>query len=311
MNSIERSNFSHFDIIGDIHGYGSALVQLLQSMGYTEIEKYNYAHPEGRKVIFIGDYIDRGPEILMTLRIVRTMQENGSALAIMGNHEFNFLCYHYTDEEGNYFRKQSKKTGEENYTDIELAEEKEDYLNWMSRLPVFFENEVCRCVHAHWDQKSIDLIRGRGITVLDEQGLRALHADEELLEAYEIVLKGAEIDIPEQYHYTHKGVLRKKARRQWWSDKPGNTMGTNFATLPEHLLDIPFEMNPNEFVIHYKDEEKPVFFGHYWMVPKDFNILRNNICCIDFSIAKAGVLASYRFSGEKRLMFEQLIHHAL
>jgi hypothetical protein len=146
---------------------------------------------------------------------------------------------------------------------------------------------------------------------LDEDGLRTLHADEELLEAYEIVLKGAEIEIPEQYHYTLKGVLRKEARRRWWSDKPGKTMGTNFATLPQHLRDVPFELNPDEFVIHYKPEEKPVFFGHYWMDPKDFNILRDNICCVDYSIAKEGVLAAYRFSGENMLRLEQLIHHAL
>jgi hypothetical protein len=311
LNSINLSSFSQFDIIGDIHGYGSALVQLLQSMGYTEIEKYNYAHPEGRKVIFIGDYIDRGPEILMTLRIVRTMQENGNAIAIMGNHEYNFLCYAYTSDSGNYFRKHSKKHDEEWYTDHELGDEKSSYLDWMARLPLFFENDYVRCVHAHWDKKSIDLIRDRGIAVLDEQGLRALHSDQELLDAYEIVLKGAEDDIPEEYHYTHKGVVRKEARRKWWLSEPGKTMGTNYATLPDHLLDVPFEMDQSAFVIHYKHEEKPVFFGHYWMAPKDFNILRDNICCLDFSIANKGVLAAYRFTGENQLNVLQLIHHEM
>ncbi len=47
-----------YDIIGDIHGYASALKALLHKMNYTEVNGV-WEHP-GRKVIFVGDYIDRG-----------------------------------------------------------------------------------------------------------------------------------------------------------------------------------------------------------------------------------------------------------
>ncbi len=49
------------DIIGDIHGYADKLAALLAKMGY-EKQKGGYAHPE-RKVLFVGDYIDRGPQM--------------------------------------------------------------------------------------------------------------------------------------------------------------------------------------------------------------------------------------------------------
>jgi hypothetical protein len=300
------------DFIGDIHGYGDPLEKLLMNMGYVEVGVNNFVHEKGRKVVFIGDYIDRGPKILRTLRIVRTMQENGNAFAIMGNHEFNFLCYHYKDENGNTFRSLKKKTEEEELTDNALGDELDGYLQWMARLPLFFENDFCRGVHAQWDQKSIDLITAKGIACLDEQGLRTLHKDEALLSAYEIVLKGSETYIPDRYHYQDKnGKLRKEARQKWWLNQPGNTLGTTFATLPDHLLNEPFDVDHDTFVVQYLDEEKPVFFGHYWMPHAEFIILRENICCIDYSIAKKGVLAAYRYDGETPLKQDNLIHHLM
>jgi hypothetical protein len=82
---------SKFDVIGDIHGYAKTLRRLLEKLGYEEVGA-RYTHPDHRRVIFLGDYIDRGPNIRETLGIVRAMVDAGSALAIMGNHEFNALA---------------------------------------------------------------------------------------------------------------------------------------------------------------------------------------------------------------------------
>ena len=79
------------DLIGDIHGHADKLVQLLEKLGYSKQNNY-YAHPE-REVLFVGDYIDRGPQIRETLEIVKQMVENQSAIALMGNHEYNALCF--------------------------------------------------------------------------------------------------------------------------------------------------------------------------------------------------------------------------
>ena len=80
-----------YDIIGDIHGHARTLEALLGRLGYSLFDGV-YRHPE-RKVIFLGDFIDRGPHQRGVIRIVRPMIERGSALAVMGNHEFNAIAY--------------------------------------------------------------------------------------------------------------------------------------------------------------------------------------------------------------------------
>ena len=98
-----------YDLIGDIHGYADELVQLLEVLGYEKAQGV-YRHPE-RKVIFLGDFIDRGPKIRQVLEIVRPMIEEGKALAVMGNHELNDLAYHTEDPDlpGNFLRQHSDK----------------------------------------------------------------------------------------------------------------------------------------------------------------------------------------------------------
>lgn len=80
------------DIIGDIHGHADKLEELLTKLGYSKTNGI-YSHLD-RKVLFVGDYIDRGPKIRETLQIVRAMVDSGNAIALMGNHEYNALCFH-------------------------------------------------------------------------------------------------------------------------------------------------------------------------------------------------------------------------
>jgi predicted MPP superfamily phosphohydrolase len=80
-----------YDLIGDIHGYARELKALLTKMDY-QITNGIWQHPE-RKVIFLGDFVDRGPEQIETVHIARTMVESGNALAVMGNHEYNAVAW--------------------------------------------------------------------------------------------------------------------------------------------------------------------------------------------------------------------------
>jgi len=84
-----------YDLIGDIHGHADELVQLLETLGYEKAQG-SYRHPD-RRVIFLGDFIDRGPKIRQVLEAVRPMIEAGHAQAVMGNHELNALAYLRTD----------------------------------------------------------------------------------------------------------------------------------------------------------------------------------------------------------------------
>lgn len=83
-----RHEHGPFDIIGDIHGCRSELGTLLHKLGYDLEGK---CHPEGRKVVFLGDLVDRGPDIPGVLRLVMDLVHAGVALCVPGNHEMKLL----------------------------------------------------------------------------------------------------------------------------------------------------------------------------------------------------------------------------
>ena len=86
-----RSDAGPFDLIGDVHGCDAELVELLTSLGYrTEpwlSDKRPIDHPEGRRAVFLGDLVDRGPGSDRVLELVMAMVAAGTALCIQGNHE--------------------------------------------------------------------------------------------------------------------------------------------------------------------------------------------------------------------------------
>jgi predicted MPP superfamily phosphohydrolase len=100
--SIVKTN-QPYDVIGDIHGHADELHALLAKLGY-ENRKGTHTHPEGRKVVFLGDYIDRGPQIREVLQTVRGMVDSGNAHAILGNHEVNALWFHTIGPKGRPLR---------------------------------------------------------------------------------------------------------------------------------------------------------------------------------------------------------------
>lgn len=81
-----------FDIVGDVHGCLDELVDLLGALGYEIVRDeqgrpVDAAHPEGRTFVFVGDLVDRGPDVTGVLRLAMGMTEAGHALAVPGNHE--------------------------------------------------------------------------------------------------------------------------------------------------------------------------------------------------------------------------------
>jgi len=90
-----------FDIIGDVHGCSDELNELLANLGYQleaiPFDFINYGwkvhHNKGRKVIFLGDIVDRGPKIKEVLNLVMSMVLNGVAYCIAGNHDEKLLRY--------------------------------------------------------------------------------------------------------------------------------------------------------------------------------------------------------------------------
>lgn len=91
-DSISTIEAPAIDVIGDVHGCLNELVDLIEKLGYfkggfIENEQMVYKHPEGRKLVFVGDLIDRGPEPYNVLNFVRRHVENGLAELVLSNHE--------------------------------------------------------------------------------------------------------------------------------------------------------------------------------------------------------------------------------
>ncbi|MEZ5399343.1 MAG: polynucleotide kinase-phosphatase [Bryobacteraceae bacterium] len=77
-----------FDIIGDVHGCYDELCELLTKLGYTvDREAHSAAPPEGRKAVFVGDLVDRGPGVASVLKLGMNMVEADAALCVPGNHD--------------------------------------------------------------------------------------------------------------------------------------------------------------------------------------------------------------------------------
>ena len=80
------------DIVGDIHGCFNELCDLIKKLGYDQdIDKLTIVPPQGRKLVFVGDYTDRGPEPIKVLKLVMNAITDGAALAVRGNHDDKLL----------------------------------------------------------------------------------------------------------------------------------------------------------------------------------------------------------------------------
>ena len=86
----KKSEAGPFDIIGDIHGCLDETLELLTILGYTvsdEAGRYSVSHPDGRKIVFVGDLVDRGPNSPGVIRLVMDAVSSGSGFCVAGNHD--------------------------------------------------------------------------------------------------------------------------------------------------------------------------------------------------------------------------------
>lgn len=91
-----RDEHGPFDVIGDVHGCRAELEALLDRLGYALVRDddgraVDAVHPEGRRVVFLGDLVDRGPDSPGVLRLAMGMTATGHALAVPGNHEHKLI----------------------------------------------------------------------------------------------------------------------------------------------------------------------------------------------------------------------------
>lgn len=278
-----------YDLIGDIHGEAAALTRLLETLGYENGAGW-YRHPE-RTAIFVGDLIDRGPQIAETLRIASRMVDAGAALAVMGNHEYNALGWHSTDSSGAPLRQHSEKHRRQHAATLaQFATNPTGwryYLDWFKTLPLYLDLPELRVVHACWDTEAIAALDG---DILRNPAVKPL-------------LKGPEVRLPRgSYAIDKEGGKNRQARIRWWERPAGKSYRDTCFSHADTLPPTPVATEDHRLFRPYPAEAKPVFFGHYWISPHHAPApLAPNVACIDYSAAAGGPLVAYRWQGERVL----------
>jgi hypothetical protein len=289
------------DLIGDIHGHADALERLLRKLGYSR-HKGVYRHPD-RQAIFLGDFIDRGPKIRETLEIVRPMVDSGTARAVMGNHELNALAFHTRDPDNpaTHLRPQNEKNSNQHAETMRQIPPGElpGYLRWFRSLPLWLDLDGLRVVHACWDESRMARLTG---PITDEFLHAACSPRGSLFEPVEAILKGKEAKLPPGATFRDKdGHERVATRVKWYEHPEGHTFRT-YAMASEPIdSDDPLPAEVLAAAAPYPEDAKPVFVGHYWMGGPEPELLRRNVACVDWSVAKGGFLCAYRWDGEREL----------
>jgi len=301
-----------YDIIGDIHGCDLTLQALLEKLGYTRCDAV-YRHP-ARRVIYLGDFIDRGPQQRAVLDTIRPMVAAGTALAVMGNHEFNAIAWATPDNNGGYLRPHSEKNNRQHAAFLQayagFAADYTDAIGWFRTLPLWLNLGELRIIHACWEQQSIDRILEvrRGDSQLDDALLEAAcHSGSWQFAAIETLLKGKEIPLQHGASFRDKdGNLRRHVRIRWW-DRDATTYRAAFMGPESARTYITDDEIAGDHLVDYAHDAPPVFLGHYWMEGAPAP-LAQNIACLDYSVAKpGGKLVAYRWNGERRLRQEAFV----
>lgn len=300
-----------YDIIGDIHGHADELVELLTKLGYEETAGC-FRHPS-RQVLFCGDFVDRGPQIPDVVRIARSMVDNQSALAVMGNHEFNALAYStkHPDRPDEYLRPHNRKNIGQHKATWEQFDAKElaESLAWFATLPTSLELDGLRVVHACWNDAAHRVIKDAlpSNNIMNADFLcRATDKSNEVFGAIECVLKGPELPLPEGVTVTDKeGNVRRRIRIRWFEAAQNQTWASYSLPRKPELAGDPVPQNAP--AVPYSADAPPVFVGHYWLSEAEPEPLAPNIACLDYSVAKDGQLCAYRFDGESVLSKDKFV----
>ncbi len=301
----EVNRVNAYDIIGDIHGHADKLRKLLTDLGYSPHGR-GYRHAE-RKVLFVGDFVDRGPAIAEVVEIARATVEAGDGVAVMGNHEYNAIAFH-TAVPGTrdaWFRQHSEKNLKQHRSTLDQLSSAEfaNAIAWFKTLPVAIEIGGLRVAHASWQGGDIEIIND----ALESLGrftpdflARSEAKGSDLHSAVENVLKGPELKLPLGVSIVDKGGHQRDAVRiKWYEDGSGRTYrGHHLGS--DDVPDVLIEDADLASIETYPSDAVPVFVGHYWLTGVPIP-LAPNVACTDYSVAKGGKLVAYRWDGESVL----------
>jgi len=298
------------DVIGDVHGERQALEQLVRHLGYDDDGR----HPAGRKLVFVGDFCDRGPDSPGVLALVRRWVEAGHAYAVLGNHEINLLRDDAKDGSGWFFDERIEADNRK-YAPYQRADRDfpQAMFPFLRQLPLALERDDIRIVHAAWmDEKIAQARQMQAGEVADdydrlEEGA-AVHARAQGIPARSAAESAA-------WPYSLEDGAHQPPFMPAHADSELNKSQYN----PLKVLTCGVERRGTEpffaggkwrFVerVAWWDryaDATPVLVGHYWrritpvdravlgkgdqdlfadIAPTSWHGLRHNVFCVDFSV---------------------------
>lgn len=304
----------NYDVIGDIHGHDGALIAMLDKLGYRE--RGGARQKPGHTTIFVGDFIDRGPGQIETVKLVRSMVDHGSALAVMGNHEFNAMAWStpHSSQPGEFLRPHSDKNHRQHAAFLQATSDtpelRREILDWFMDLPLWLDLPGLRVVHACWHPAAMATLAPalRPGNRLDRTMLHTASCRGSTeFAAIELILKGPEVELPEGMRFKQGDDMRAEARTRWWDDHAityRESAIVDELTRPS-LPDVPI---PTDVRFAYA-ADKPLFIGHYWMTGGPA-LLTPRVACVDYSAGRGDPLVAYRWQGEQDLLASHFVSAA-
>jgi len=298
------------DVVGDVHGELDALLQLMTTLGYDA----DGGHPDGRRLVFVGDLCDRGPDSPGVIALVRRLVESGRALAILGNHEVNLLRGDRKDGNDWFWGEGSAREAKYEPRAHLPPEQRDGVIAFLRTLPLALERADLRVVHAAWDLAAIAQLRAADPALSRLEHFLRWDADAEGLVAARGIGDAARIEYqeyrerlvdPTQAVPMLAAIAAVDELRQMANPIRVVTSGI------ERGAARPFFASGHwRFVerIRWWDEYAdtvPVIVGHYWrqfarvdraslvkteenlftdLAPTAWHGLHHNVFCIDFSV---------------------------
>ncbi len=256
------------DIVGDVHGEIDALRALFGKLGYDEAG----SHPDARRLVFVGDLCDRGPDSPAVIELVKGLVERGRAQCVVGNHELNLL--RNEQKHGNHWYFEGDHSHHEatfGPTKRVTAEEAIAIRAFLCTLPVALERTDLRVVHAAWRTADVEACRACHGTVLaayddfdrqaqeTEQAKRLAVAGRAERHAYDKAIK-AETPAPPFLHNV-------AAHEEYYQmSNPIRVLTSGVERIAKSPFYAAGKWRFVERVRWWTDyqDATPVVFGHYW-----------------------------------------------
>lgn len=274
------------DIVGDVHGEIDALRDVLRHLAYVA----DGTHPDERRLVFVGDLTDRGPDSPSVIELVKNLVESGRAQCVLGNHDLNILLGDHKHDNHWFYGEPWALDGAVDPTPAVLADDfiRREALSFFETLPLVLERSDLRVVHAFWDDEMVEIAReASNAKSLHDEYIRIISArqkdssldqidrglEQQNCNPVKVLTSGKERRVATPFEAS--GKIRYEERVPWWQAYKGPPL---------------------------------CVFGHYSNYRGD-TILSSRAICVDFAVAKRwqerkqptfggsfrGSLAAFRF----------------